>query len=492
MSDKIVIKEPVMLDKTGKDLVSVGKSIAAALWAEKSKDIPKKDVCFYDYDGTRVYSYTKAEFLGLTELPANPAHTGLTAQGWNWSLSDAKEYVQKYDVLDIGQMYITDDGKTRLYVEIDHTANLTAHINYVQSAGSIVTVNWGDGTEETSEMESVPGGNVAKSHTYAAEGNYVITLDVSEGTIKLGTGSGSGTTLLSVGGTANTLFYQGTTGRITGKDALVAVEIGANVTDIGGGAFAYTTNLKYITIPNGLTMIRDIAFYACLNLKAVVIPSGVTRVGNMQHGYNHELKVLCLPNGIATVGSAAFKCCTILERLCIPEGVTALQTNVFYGLHEAEEIVIPDTIVGALPTHCFDHCHSVEKITIPEGITSIGNYAFNQCYNLRECVLPEGVTSIGAHSFTSCFGFPDFVIPSTVTSIGVFAFLYNDGAHSFHVKATTPPTLEPTAFSGIRSDDCTIYVPYSEDHSILNAYLAATGWGGYIADKIQEEEADES
>ena len=73
-------------------------------------------VNFYDYDGTIVNSYTATEFANLSELPANPTHEGLTAQGWNWSLADAKEYVSTYGKLDIGQMYATDDGDTRLYI----------------------------------------------------------------------------------------------------------------------------------------------------------------------------------------------------------------------------------------------------------------------------------------------------------------------------------------------------------------------------------------
>ena len=77
---------PVILDRTGVRIAEGIQSIAAALWSEKAPIIQRKDVNLYDFDGTRVYSYSKAEFLGLSSLPGNPAHDGLTAQGWNWSL----------------------------------------------------------------------------------------------------------------------------------------------------------------------------------------------------------------------------------------------------------------------------------------------------------------------------------------------------------------------------------------------------------------------
>lgn len=64
--------------------------------------VPKKDVNFFDYDGTVLYSYTADEFKALNALPANPIHTGLTAQGWNWSLSDAKALVNSIGKCNIG------------------------------------------------------------------------------------------------------------------------------------------------------------------------------------------------------------------------------------------------------------------------------------------------------------------------------------------------------------------------------------------------------
>ena len=61
-------------------------------------------VRFIDYDGTVVKAYTPEQFANLTALPANPSHEGLTAQGWNYTLADAKTYVAANGALDISQM----------------------------------------------------------------------------------------------------------------------------------------------------------------------------------------------------------------------------------------------------------------------------------------------------------------------------------------------------------------------------------------------------
>ena len=69
----------------------------------------KKDVNFYDYDGTLVAGYTVSEAQALSTLPTAPTHTGLTFQEWNYTLAEINATVSS---LDIGATYITTDGKS--------------------------------------------------------------------------------------------------------------------------------------------------------------------------------------------------------------------------------------------------------------------------------------------------------------------------------------------------------------------------------------------
>ena len=120
--------------------------------------VEEKDVNFYDYDGTLLYSYTKTDFLALTEMPENPTHTGLTAQGWNWDLTDAKTYVTDYGILDVGQVYTTASGLSEFDIELNAVTGLSVTLNMNG------TKNWGDGTSDTTT-----------SHTYANAGKYTIS-----------------------------------------------------------------------------------------------------------------------------------------------------------------------------------------------------------------------------------------------------------------------------------------------------------------------------
>ena len=138
------------------------------------------DVIFIDYDGTIRYSYTKAEFAQLSELPPNPDHTdmGLVAEGWNWSLANAKSYVSKYRWLVIGQTYHTASGAMEIDVELrSGRMNPTVGLCVVGT----VNIEWGDGTEDTVLTGTSITTAVYASHEYADSGKYTIRIKNSEG-----------------------------------------------------------------------------------------------------------------------------------------------------------------------------------------------------------------------------------------------------------------------------------------------------------------------
>jgi len=105
---------------------------------------PEKTVQFINYDGSVLYSYTPSQFAALDSLPSFPSVSGLVAQGWNWTLADAKAHVATYGSLKIGQMYTTTSGAT----EIDITLvapNLSPYL--IVTLSGPITIDWGDDTE---------------------------------------------------------------------------------------------------------------------------------------------------------------------------------------------------------------------------------------------------------------------------------------------------------------------------------------------------------
>ena len=386
--------------------------------------VSKSDVNFYDYDGTLLHSYTKSAFLALSALPDLPTRDGLTCQGWNYTIAKAKEYVTSYGILDIGATYITDDGKTRLYIRIAAEGRMAVPLYFSQTAANGVTIDWGDGSA-TQKLSGA--GNVNTTHTYAAIGDYVITLKVNSGTLGLGHGSSS---YCVMGATGNN-------GRVY-CNMLQKVEIGSSVTSIGTYAFDH-----------------------CHSLASVVIPSSVTSIGTRAFGYCYSLASVVIPSSVTSIETYAFGYCYSLASVVIPSSVTSIGTYAFY------------------------YCYSLASVVIPSSVTSIGTYAFYYCYSLASVVIPSSVTSIETYAFGYCYSLASVVIPSSVTSIGTYAFrsCYGMAYYDFRAFKSVPTLSNTNAFNNIPSD-CKIVVP----DSLYSSWTTATNWSTY-ASKIVKASA---
>ncbi len=402
------------------------------------------DITFYDYDGTIVTSWTLSELAAKTALPDYPSHEGLTCQGWNWSLADLKTTNRK---MNVGAMYITDDGKTRIYIRLEE--GRTSPMLGVCPNGT-VTVDWGDGTTpDTLTGASTTTVKWTQNHAYAAPGEYVIKLTV-DGTMEFyGNSYNNGSAILSYSSSYDSRNY-------AYQNSVQKIEIGNGVTSIGGYAFNSCYSLASITIPDGVTSIGDYAFDSCYSLASITIPDGVTSIKDSAFGGCYSLASITIPDGVTSIGGNAFDNCASIASITIPDGVTSIGD------------------------YAFSYCSSLASITIPDGVTSIGGYAFNNCSSLASITIPDGVTIIGDYAFNSCFSLASITIPDGVTSIEDSAFYSCFGAAFYDFTAcTTVPTLASTdVFSNIPAD-CQIRVPAA----LVDAWKAATNWSTY-ADHI--------
>jgi hypothetical protein len=401
------------------------------------------DITFYDYDGTIVTSWMLEELATKTALPDYPSHEGLTCQGWNWSLADLKSTNRK---MNVGAMYITDDGKTRIYIRLEE--GRTSPMLGVCPNGT-VTVDWGDGTTpDTLTGTSTSTVKWTPNHAYAAPGDYVIKLTVD------GTMGFYGESSQNAGGAI--LRYSSTYDSRNNvyQNSIQKIEIGNGVTSINAYAFYTCYSLASITIPDGVTSINAYAFYTCYSLASITIPDGVTSINAYAFYTCYSLASITIPDGVTSINAYAFGNCYSLASITIPESITSIGNNAFYHCESLASITIPNSVTS-IENSAFSGCYSLASITIPESITSIGNYAFYHCYSLASITIPNGVTSIENYVFNNCYGvaFYDFT------------------------ACTAVPTLSNTnAFSGIVAD-CQIRVPAS----LVDTWKAATNWSTYAS-----------
>lgn len=406
-----------------------------------------KDVNLYDYDGTRLYSYTAEEFLALEALPPNPSHDLLSADGWNWDLLTAQTYVRKYRYCEIGQNYHPTDNSTLVRLTIGEGDVLDVTLN-VQGE-----VDWGDGSEKATYANAT---NV--THTYPASGSYVVHIHNTSGTWNFDAPTAS-------------------------KVYVTEVNFASNTTLLETNKMQTYVNLEKVSFArNSIIRVRVNVLNGCSALKAIIFPYGFTTFDAGPVRNLETAKCIIYP---PTVQGKLYLTVSEKQRQCtIPEGVTTVDGNGNRGTPSMEHIVYPDSAT-TLTNHTFNGVRALKTVHFPQSITSetvASNQSWASCNSLEELTIPEGVLTM--QNFSDLYRCKKITMPSTLTSFDGCSNVRN--LREFHIKATTPPTkASPLSLNNIY-EHCKIYVPYSEDHSILEAYQTATNWSTY-ASHMQEE-----
>jgi len=202
------------------------------------------------------------------------------------------------------------------------------------------------------------------------------------------------------------------------------------------------------------------------------------------YSYNfNRIREIYLGNISNTAITDAFLKCRGLTLITIPNILQQNIVRTFKDCYSLKYLILPKNIT---PTGSIcSGCYSLTGISIPNGATSFVRDFYNS-FNLSSILIPENTTTIAEYTFYNCSNLTSMIIPSKVSGIGSYAFNSCSGISEYHLYPTTPPQLSATNAFSTRASDCIIYVPYSENHSILEAYKTATNWSAF-ADIIQEE-----
>lgn len=391
---------------------------------------PKEsDINFWDYDGTLLYSWTLAELATKTELPPLPSHDGLICQGWNWTLQDIKDAGRE---LDIGALYITDDGKTRIYVDVDTETWDDFVLNYWQGTKSGTTVDWGDGTPP----EAINDWSwIEHRHVYAASGSYVITMSVKEGA-EMNLGSGSNGRMLIANGETD-----------SGRCSMLAkVEIGARMPNVTERAFYAAVRLKSISVPAGVLFEPYRTFEQATNIRAVTVAFSSAIAQTFYNCAN--LRVIATPKGMTQRNDNNYDITNAAVRLVNFDMTAAYVAKCLERVH----IKAVNGQVGD-----FSSCVSLLEVTIPADATTFVTAAFQGDYALRRVTCLGDIASIPAQVFQRCYPLR-FVDLTHCTAVPTLA--------NVNAFDATHPQLE-------------IRVPAS----LVAAWKAATNWSS-LADHI--------
>ena len=257
------------------------------------------------------------------------------------------------------------------------------------------------------------------------------------------------------------------------NSAFQSVVIEQGVTSVGYWAFANCTNLKTISLPDGITVIEANAFYNS-GLTSIVLPNSVTEVQESAFSNCKQLASCDLGRGIKHIGKNCFWDCTALKSLkwsdCLEtigswcflswgsasssepgkiplqdtlvfpatfrstDEIFSCYTNVkvviwnarrpegsgmgplYNYYHRFDKIIVGDE-VEVIPNNMFRDQTKIDTIILPESVESIGQNAFNGCTKLKYINIPENVQSIGKAAFYNCSALTSLELPESISEI---------------------------------------------------------------------------
>ncbi|MCQ2449859.1 MAG: leucine-rich repeat domain-containing protein, partial [Clostridia bacterium] len=321
----------------------------------------------------------------------------------------------------------------------------------------------------------------------------------------------TGLTSITIGNSVTTIGYRafyGCTGLtgvyITDVAAWCSISFDRNAYDIDfttSNPLEYAHNLYLngelvtdLVIPQGVTEIKEHAFYDCTGLTSITIPDSVTTIGDGAFsGCTGLTDISWNAKAVAdfsSYSSVFYNAGTAGVGITVSFGdsVENIPEDLFYVSDSSYRPNVKSVIIGnsvtTIGSSAFYECYNLTSITIPDSVTSIGDYAFEDCtgltgvyindvaawcnisfdsysanplryaYNLylndelvTDLVIPQSVTEIKKYAFFYCTSLTSVTIPDSVTTIGNSAFEDCTGLTSITIPESVT-TIGYDAFSG--------------------------------------------
>lgn len=247
---------------------------------------------------------------------------------------------------------------------------------------------------------------------------------------------------------------------------------------------ALVVGCKTSTIPDGIEIICQEAFYAMGNSGVLLIPNSVRIIEDGAFAYNSFAGSLALPESLETLGSMAFYVSGFSGSLTIPNSVTEIGHHAFFGCSFSGSLTLSSSL-STIKNCAFANCHFSGTLVIPNSVNLIVSAAFAE-NDFSELVLGESVATIGSSAFIGCNHLTGALrLPASLTQINQLAFK-NTSFDEIYSPNTIPPTLDFTdlysfAFEGYDTNT-PIHIPFG----CTEAYQNAEGWN-YFTNFIETE-----
>ena len=178
------------------------------------------------------------------------------------------------------------------------------------------------------------------------------TINIPRGVTSIDQGAFAGSsykanTITSITVDESNSAYSENDGVVYSKDGSVLVvyppgrwgefSVPEGVQEIGDSAFSGCKGLTGILIPEGVTVIENLAF-AATGMSDVTIPNTVQSIGESAFANCRELKSVSIEGSVKTLKQLTFNICYDLQTIYLPESIEKIEQNTFFDCRSLKDV----------------------------------------------------------------------------------------------------------------------------------------------------------
>lgn len=228
-------------------------------------------------------------------------------------------------------------------------------------------------------------------------------------------------------------------------------DIAANPVASASRLYLNDEEIKNLVIPDGVSTIKQYAFYNCKELTGVTVPTS-----------------------LSSVGGKAFYGCSSLTRVDMSDlaawcnmafySMESYTSNpLYYANHlylngeEVKDLVVPAG-VETVKDGTFYNCTGLTSIRMNDKVSAVGYYTFAGCTNLTDVTIGHDVYIIMNSAFRDCENLKYLTLGASVQNILTGTFYGCKKIERIVSMAVTPPSI-PNVFETVVMDNCNVFVP---------------------------------
>lgn len=252
---------------------------------------------------------------------------------------------------------------------------------------------------------------------------------------------------------------------------LAYVNFPETLESIGSYSF-YSSGIREISLPSGVTAVKNNAFDSCMSLSSVRLNEGLKAIDTSAFRYTPCLTELTIPETVETIGACAFQAAGI-QYMFIPETVNHIEDSSFLGVDticysgaavsvdnfgaanmhqysdsnmcdickntveyvpytikeasfiEQGRCSIPETFerngicykVVKIAAGAYENNRDITSLELPDSLVCIESSAFADCAGLKSVKLNDTLEKIGEYTFARCIAIEEIVIPDKISAI---------------------------------------------------------------------------